>query len=306
MLSANATPRRMESLERLIYELVEVDQGARYRALLAETIQDAEDAFTPVREGFRSHLGYSLAGRFCGREIWYHFRWALDRNFEGRLVLLFNRGHLEEARFIALLRLLGCTVHTRRNSGNWLKVESYRGHVGGEVDSVVTGVPLDGLQREPFLAEMKTHGQASYDKLLNKGVKASKPEHYAQMQGYMHHLKLRYALYMAVCKNTDHIYIEFLEVDEPSYRRFQLRVVNVVDALDAPNRAGRKKEDYACRFCDYAGICHDREHTAFNCRTCASSVTEDNGRWLCTRHSVDLTKEQQLKGCPQWVRFRDR
>lgn len=60
---------------------------------------------------FRNHLGGSMIGRKCERQLWYNFRWAASSNFDGRMLRLFNRGHLEEHRFIQYLRLAGATVN---------------------------------------------------------------------------------------------------------------------------------------------------------------------------------------------------
>lgn len=59
----------------------------------------------------RSHLGASLIGDDCQRKLWYQFRWITISHPEPRLKRLFNRGHLEEDRFIDYLRGIGCIVN---------------------------------------------------------------------------------------------------------------------------------------------------------------------------------------------------
>lgn len=61
-------------------------------------------------DGHRKHLGASLIGRECERELWYTFRWVKHKQFDGRMLRLFQRGHLEEARFIDYLQGIGCEV----------------------------------------------------------------------------------------------------------------------------------------------------------------------------------------------------
>lgn len=58
----------------------------------------------------RSHLGFSLIGDECTRKLWYGFRWCKMQKPAPRIKRLFNRGHLEEDRFIDYLRGIGCTV----------------------------------------------------------------------------------------------------------------------------------------------------------------------------------------------------
>lgn len=55
----------------------------------------------------RRHLGGSMIGRKCNRQLWYGFRWASMPKLSGRMLRLFNRGHLEEDRFIGYLRSVG-------------------------------------------------------------------------------------------------------------------------------------------------------------------------------------------------------
>lgn len=69
-------------------------------------------------DGFRWHLGASLIGGECWRAIWYGFRWCFVATYvnaqgvshKGRMGRLFNRGHLEEQRFVEWLRGIGFTV----------------------------------------------------------------------------------------------------------------------------------------------------------------------------------------------------
>lgn len=62
-------------------------------------------------DGRRRHLGGSLIGRKCERELWYSFRWATITRHTGRLLRLFDRGHKEEFRFVEYLRQIGAEVH---------------------------------------------------------------------------------------------------------------------------------------------------------------------------------------------------
>lgn len=61
-------------------------------------------------DGRRRHLGGSLIGRECLRELWYSFRWGTVTLHDGRLLRLFNRGHKEEFRFVEYLQQIGVEV----------------------------------------------------------------------------------------------------------------------------------------------------------------------------------------------------
>lgn len=64
----------------------------------------------------RNHLGFSLIGDDCQRKLWYTFRWCGGEKPTPRLKRLFNRGHLEEDRFIDYLRGIGCKIYPFDNS----------------------------------------------------------------------------------------------------------------------------------------------------------------------------------------------
>jgi hypothetical protein len=63
-------------------------------------------------EPVRSHLGASEIGHDCNRYLWYKFRWFFYETFSGRMYRLFERGHLEEMRFVKWLEGIGCKVDT--------------------------------------------------------------------------------------------------------------------------------------------------------------------------------------------------
>ena len=63
-------------------------------------------------EPVRSHLGASEIGHDCNRYLWYKFRWFFYETFSGRMYRLFERGHLEETRFVKWLKGIGCKVET--------------------------------------------------------------------------------------------------------------------------------------------------------------------------------------------------
>lgn len=75
---------------------------------LVELIDRANEE--DAENGFRNHLGGSLIGRKCERELWYTFRFASVIGFKGRMLRLFARGQREEAQFVSYLRRIGANV----------------------------------------------------------------------------------------------------------------------------------------------------------------------------------------------------
>ena len=291
---------------------LEADQGAKFRGILGTVMPLAGDAYSTKEDKFRSHLGASIIGRECAREIWYSFHWATANHFEGRMLRLFNRGHLEEPRFVALLLMIGCEVWQADENGKQFRISGYRGHYGGSLDAVIRGIP--DLPDEPVLGEFKTHGDKSFQKLKDDGVMSAKWEHFVQMQQYMGKNNLRYALYLAVNKNDDEIYAELVAFDQQQYERYAQRAAMIIDTKEAPPKINQSPGWFKCKFCDHRGVCHDDSVLPErNCRTCMWSSVADNGEWHCgnpdTRSEADaqgwedpiaIGKEEQLKGCDRY------
>lgn len=275
------------------------DQGAKFRMLLGKHITSAGDAFRGEGSPFRGHLGASLLGRECTRELWYTFHWATKTLHGGRMQRLFNRGHLEEPRFIALLEMIGCTVWQVDDRGKQFRVSGHRQHFGGSIDAVIVGLPEMG--DTPVLGEFKTHGDKSFKKLAEDGVQSAKWEHFVQMQTYMGKLELPAALYMAVNKNDDDLYAELVMFDPAVHERYQQRSVIVIDSVTAPKRINQSPGWFKCKYCDHREVCHGTALPEKNCRTCVHAAVGDGGVWNCTAHQRMLTEAEQLVACPTYV-----
>lgn len=270
-----------EAIDRAIEE----DGGALFRQLQKEAFGELTDAFSPKEEtGFRKHLGASTLGRPCAREIWYSWHWAKKPNHPGRLLRLFNRGHLEEARFVAMLRLIGCRVWTHSATGEQLRVSGHDGHYGGSLDGVVSGLPEE--PETPHLVEFKTHGSKSFSSLKSGGVREAKWEHYVQMQLYMHAYSLGKALYLAVDKDTDALHGEIVLYDRQTAERYLHRAKAIIDSPEPPQQLNPNASWYQCRYCTFHPICHSYALPEVNCRTCAHSTPVKEGRWECARENL--------------------
>lgn len=287
----------------LIDQMLEADQGVRYRHFLGRVLPHIGDAYSENNEPFRTHLGASMIGRECAREIWYGWRWATNTQHPGRILRLFNRGHLEEGRFIALFLMIGCQVYQQDEHGKQYRISYAEGHAGGSGDGVAIGLP-DLAPGQAALLEFKTHGDKSFTMLTKVGVREAKFEHYVQMQLYMHKMGLAVALYGAVNKNTDELHLELITLDVATAEQFLNRGVQLVWMNTAPKKLSNSPGFYKCKFCDHKGVCHTNQEPARNCRTCAHSKPYPNKVWGCTLNGepVELSKEQQFAACTQYQR----
>lgn len=280
-----------------IDDAIERDQGSQYRQLLEHLLPKMEDAYRASDSPFRTHLGASLIGRKCSRELWLGFRWANKASFIGRILRLFNRGHLEEARLIALLIIAGCEVWYETENGGQFRLSDFGGHFGSALDGVTRGVP--DMPNETMYAEFKTHNKKSFDKLIRKGVKEAKPEHYTQMQQCMHSFNLKFGLYLAVCKDDDELHAEIISYDVANATQYRQRAGQIIFTDKAPSRISRDPSWFDCRYCDRKHVCHGYEMPEINCRTCAYSTPREDGTWHCdlALDTCVLPKEGQLAAC---------
>lgn len=312
-------------------------------SMIEEAVELAAD------KTFRAHLGGSMIGKPCDREIWYGFRHAKAPQFKGRMYRLFNRGHLEESRFTGYLRSIGVTVreyseslwyhndaddyiavdwdavtldmmaecfdvtadpmHLARAKLKGVELKQWRildvdGHFGGSLDGILLNVPGFSTT-EQILAEFKTHNEKSFTKLKDEGVKVSKPTHYRQMQVYMHKRKIYIALYMAVNKNTDELYIEFVHYDQAEAEAMLARAVTIIYSAKPPKRIAQRPSWFDCKFCDFAGICHYGEPMVKSCRNCRFSAPGPNGSWFCGRWQGTIPPEAIAKGCDAYLPITD-
>src|SRR5690606_7898622 len=91
---------------------------------------------------------------------------------------------------------------------------------------------------EEFLLEFKTHNTKSFVNLVNIGVREAKPEHWSQMQVYMHKRGLKHALYMAVNKNDDDLYCEIVPIDPAQGPKLIAKADEVISSRQPPARIG--------------------------------------------------------------------
>lgn len=295
--------KTMQKVDQMMY----ADQGAAFRTFQGMVMPHMKDAYRGEDEGFRTHLGASVIGKECGRHIWYGFRWFRKSKFQARMLRLFNRGHLEEARFIAMLLAIGVEVYQQDEKGNQFRISAVGGHFGGSGDGIGINIP-DIPASERCLLEFKTHGDSSFTKLKKSGVRIAKPEHYVQMVVYMHKMGLHYALYGAVNKNTDEVYFEIVHYDTHTADEYVERGRKIIMMRQAPDRLPHASPSlFACKYCDDAGICFGQEDREKNCRTCHFSSPQEDGTWHCTSRDraattsdFILSKAMQLTGCEKF------
>ena len=248
-------------------------------------------------DGFRSHLGASLIGKACERALWYDFRWTTKARFEGRVLRLFETGNREEERLVRNLRRTGATVlEVDPETGRQFRVQAHGGHFGGSLDGVA--IHLLEAPKAWHVLEFKTHSNKSFTDLVAKKVRESKPQHFAQMQIYMHLMGMNRAMYLAVNKDTDDLYVQRVEADVAYTEQLLEKARRIIFAPTPLPRISEEPSWYQCRLCDHADVCHGTRAAEINCRTCLHSTPVEGG-WHCDRHQKPLSEVDQRTGCEQ-------
>lgn len=246
------------------------------------------------REPKRGHLGASQIGRKCPKEIWFSFRWASTDSFPGRMLRLFRHGYTYEPIFIEDLRNIGYTVLTKhRKTAKDIGFSDLDGHFRGSVD----GIAKHKTSKKWELLEFKTHSEKSFKRLASTNVSTAKPEHYSQMQIYMHYMKLETALYLAVNKNTDDLYVEAVAYNEDCAEKLIAKADLIINSKNPPQGISKDPTTFNCKFCQHKNVCYRIDNPEFNCRTCKHSSPTIDGTWSCGMHEKILSFDEQLKGC---------
>ena len=279
----------------LIEESIKKDQGTAFRKALKDLLPKMEDAYRASSDGYRSHLGASMIGRDCAFELWLGYRWAEQSEFDERIIRLFNRGHLEEARFLAMLISAGIEVWYETEDGGQFKFSDIDGHFGSALDGIVI---IPELQEAAY-AEFKTHNDKSFKKLEKEGVQNCKYEHYVQMQICMNAYDLKYGVYFAVNKNDDCVHIEIIKLDKSVVKAYLTRAKGLIYAQEAPPRISNKSSWFQCKFCSKVAICHYKAKPDINCRTCALAHPTKKG-WTCSQNRPEL-QDCPERGCSDHI-----
>lgn len=278
--------KTLELVENAIFN----DDGVKFKLELKQAVSEMltenySDAFKHDEKP-RDYIGASGIGGNCNRKIWYAFHWAKKIKNDARMIRLFNRGHLEEARFIAALRAAGITVYFQNSAG--YQYGFRKGHFAGHCDGIAEGFPEN--PDKPAVVEFKTHNENSFNQLQRLGLFQSKPEHYAQMQVYMKALKLDWGMYCAINKNTDAYYFEAVSFNEEIADKYFERAENIANSELPPPRITNSPGRYPCNYCDYKTICFLIEKPEKNCRTCKHYKI---GKTTCNKERVCVT----IYGC---------
>ena len=265
--------------------------------IITTTTQAIFDAIKEANDDTpRFHFGASEVGQPCERKAWLSFRWIQRSDFDGRMLRLFRRGQNEEAGVVSDLRRAGMKVMeidptTRK------QIAFKDGHFSGSCDGVITSGVIESPSKNHVL-EIKTHSLKSFTALQKDGVIKSKPQHWTQMNIYMGKFEIDRTLYLAVCKNDDHIHTERVKFDPVKYEADCNKAQRIITSDRMPPPLSTDVTWFECKFCDAHEFCHKTHITKeVHCRSCSHVTFTRTGEVYCAHWDSDIPNENQLTGC---------
>ena len=227
-------------------------------ALNAESAQQAP----------RRYLGASRLGVACERALQYEYAGApVDpgKGFSGRILRVFEVGHLLEDLAVRWLRLAGFELQNQQDNGGQFGFSVANGCLQGHVDGVITAAPTELGLSFPMLFECKTMADKHWKACVKSGLTVTKPIYAAQIaiyQAYMESvidgISRNPALLIAINKNTQEIYAELIPFDATLAQRMSDRGARVITATEAGDLLPRSFTDsthFECKFCQWADRC---------------------------------------------------
>jgi len=122
------------------------------------------------------------------------------------------------------------------------------------------------------------------------------PVYYAQAALYMHYAGLDRHYLVCVSPGARKWTSVRTEVDPVHAEVLRAKAERIIFTDEAPPRIGGP-DSFACRFCDFAALCHGAEVRAErNCRTCMNATPMRDGTWRCEKFGHTLSKDDQVAG----------
>lgn len=240
-----------------------------------DTILAAIANIPPPKEYPRSYLGASEIGDPCARKLWLKFHnYVEPEQFDARMHRLFFRGKREEPVLESLLESIGFKIVQSCLDQAGFKDGFFSGHGDGIYE----------YNGERVAIEMKTHSLKQFNTLERGQLRHTHEKHYAQCVVYQHKFECAYALYVAVCKDDDRIFVDVIPPNIEHYKEYRDKAEYITTTDKPPERIASKLSDYRCKMCHAQDVCWGLQIPRVSCRNCTSAEKEPlNGKFSCDR-----------------------
>ncbi len=216
----------------------------------------------------RDYLGASRLGVSCNRALQFEYTDTPkdeDQNFSGKILRVFQAGHVFEELMIKWLRLAGINLITQKQNGNQFGFAVAGGKVKGHIDGVIVDAPEDLEFNFPMLWECKSLNDKSWKDVVKKGLVVSKPIYAAQVAIYQAYMESQIegisknpALFTAINKDSAEIHFELITFDHELAQKTSDKAVKILCATEAHELLPRITNDsthFECKFCPWQKRC---------------------------------------------------
>ena len=218
----------------------------------------------------RDYLGASRLGTSCNRQLQFEYTNAAKdegQNFTGKILRIFQAGHVFEDLAIKWLRDAGFELVTNKKDGGQFGFSVADGKIKGHIDGVVTSAPNNLKLSLPMLWECKSMNNKSFKEMVKKGLVISKPVYASQIaiyQAYMESsiegISKNPALFTAINKDTAELYFELIPFDQNLAQKMSDKAVNILRATEVHELLPKISSDpayFECRFCPWSNRCQE-------------------------------------------------
>ena len=218
----------------------------------------------------RDYLGASRLGVSCSRQLQFEYTNTPKdegQNFTGKILRIFQAGHIFEDLAIKWLRDTGFELVTEKKDGQQFGFSVAGGKIKGHIDGVVISAPNNLKLLFPMLWECKSMNNKSFKETVKKGLVISKPVYASQIaiyQAYMESsiegISKNPALFTAINKDTAELYFELIPFDQNLAQKMSDKAVNILRATEAHELLPKISNDpayFECRFCPWSNRCQE-------------------------------------------------
>jgi hypothetical protein len=195
----------------------------------------------------RDYIGASSIGSDCLRQIWYEYKGTPSSGIPTKTRRTWDIGKALEGLVLDWLEAAGITLVRTWLDLTSAKVEIFKGHL----DAVWT------KKGEAFaIIEVKTAKDSIYKTFVNKGVKVSHPQYYAQIQSYMGMSGIHSAYILVLNKDNSELYDELVTFDEEFYKRLEDKALMISQSNIEPPKVNGSPYWWQCKICKFNKECH--------------------------------------------------
>lgn len=214
------------------------------------------------KEPSRDYLGASIIGHECERSLqfdFFHTPKDKGKDFEGKILRVFRRGHMFESAMVEWIRGAGVKLENHIGPGLQFGFSDFGGLFRGHCDGIMTGGPVEF---GPFPRLWENKGlQAKYWRAIAKhGLLHEIPTYYSQCQIYMQAFGLTQnpALFSAVNADTMEIYWEQIVFNQSACNKLYEKARRVLLACrhgELLPKLSNNKDFYVCKMCSWVERC---------------------------------------------------